>query len=160
MLRWWRFAVSLRIRTATLALAGLIALASFLIFHWAPNRQVGDAKYTVLLAQNLVSHRDVHLERYKLEYPDYRIERLAGHDYYYFPVASSILSTPFVAAMNLIGRSPLKSDGTYDREREENLDVLLAHLLMAFFVAVTFLMARQVLPTPSSLAVTVVAGFG
>jgi hypothetical protein len=62
--------------------------------------------------------------------------------------------------MKLAGRSPLGPDGNYDREREEDLNVLLARLLTGALAGLVFLTARLRLSLVGSLALTVVAVFG
>ncbi len=152
-----------RTRQATLAVAAAVVLGSFLMFAGSHNRQVGDSRYSILLAQNLISHGDFDLARYRLVDPgqsDYRLERVGNHVYYAFPIGSSVLSVPLVAALNLTGRTPFGADGRYDWQREEDLNVLLAHWLMAVFVGVLFLTARLRLPVGWSLTLALAVGFG
>jgi hypothetical protein len=154
---------SKRAAAVTLGIAALFAVLSFSVFRSAQNRQVGDSRYVILLAQNLIDHGDFELDRYHLTGPeiaDYRLVKAHGHVYYWFPPGSSILSVPFVAVMNLVGRSPIGPDGNYDRAREEDLNVTLARTLMALFAGLVFLTARLRLPVGWSLVVAAVATFG
>src|SRR5712691_4194181 len=41
----------------------------------------------------------------------HQIETIGGHQYYYFPLGSSVLLVPFVAAMRAVGVSTIAGDG-------------------------------------------------
>jgi hypothetical protein len=143
------------------ALGGLLVfLCTLVVFRSAPIQQPSDARYTMLLAENLVRHGDFYLERYHLPDSDYRLESVGGHRYYTFPPASSILSIPFVALMHLRGTSAVRPDGTFDARAEAALESALATGLMAAFAVIVYLTARLLLPIASSLAVTVTTAFG
>jgi hypothetical protein len=114
----------------------------------------------MLLAENLLQHGNFTLERYALPESDYRLQSTGGHRYYYFPVGTSILSVPFVAAMHLRGISAVRPDGTYDIKGELNLDSKLASLLMAGFATIAYFTARLLLPVGWSIAITLVSAFG
>ena len=139
---------------------GLIFLACFLLFRHAPMQQTGgDDRYSLLLAENLLRHRDFALERYGLPTPDYRIEDVGEHRYYGFPPGTSVLSVPYVALMHLRGKSALRG-GAYDLEGEMGLESRLAALLMAAFAVTVFLTSRLLLPVAWSVAVTVASALG
>jgi hypothetical protein len=143
-----------------LAVAGLIFVVCFLVFRHAPIPQAGgDDRYSMLLAENLLRHRDVILDRYDLPSPDYRLESVAGHRYYRFPPGTSVLSVPYVALMHLRGKSVLR-DGSYSLEEEIGLEARLAALLMAGFAVVIYLTAQLLLPARWSLVVTFASAFG
>ena len=143
-----------------LVAGGLIFLACFLLFWHAPIQQTGgDDRYSLLLAENLLRHRDFTLERYDLPRPDYRLEDVGEHRYYGFPPGTSVLSIPYVALMHLRGKSVLRR-GTYDLEGERGLESRLAALLMAAFAVTVYITARLLLPVAWSVAVTVASAFG
>ena len=142
------------------AVCGLIFLSCFLSFRHAPIQQTGgDDRYSLLLAENLLRHRDFTLERYRLPTPDYRLEDVGEHRYYGFPPGTSVLSIPYVALMHLRGKSVLRG-GIYDLEEEMGLETRLAAILMAAFAVTAYLTARLLLPVAWSLAVTVASAFG
>ena len=114
----------------------------------------------MLLAENLIRHGDFALDRYGLPEHDYRIEHANGHDYYFFPPASSVLSVPFVAAMHFRGVSVVAPDGSYDSASELDLDRKLAGLLMAAFAALAYATSRLLLPAGWSLVAACVSTFG
>jgi hypothetical protein len=62
--------------------------------------------------------------------------------------------------MHLRGGSAVGADGTYDRAGELALDAKLAALLMAGFAALTYFLARLLLPVTWSVVVTTVSAFG
>ncbi len=138
----------------------LVLFLSFSVYRRAPVQQAWDSRYTMLLAENILRHGDVSLDRYDLPDPDYHLQNIGGHRYYYFPPGSSALSIPFVAVMRLRGMSAVRSDGTYDNAGELALDARLAALLMGAFAALTYFTARLLLPVAWSLAVTAVSAFG
>jgi hypothetical protein len=142
------------------AVCGLIFLSCFLLFLHAPIQQTGgDDRYSLLLAENLLRHRDFTLERYRLPRPDYRLEDIGEHRYYGFPPGTSVLSIPYLAFMHLRGKSVLHG-GAYDLEAEMALETRLAAILMAAFAVTAYLTARLLLPAAWSLAVTVASAFG
>jgi hypothetical protein len=142
------------------AVCGLIFLSCFLSFRHAPIQQTGgDDRYSLLLAENLLRHRDFTLERYRLPTPDYRLEDVGEHRYYGFPPGTSVLSIPYVALMHLRGKSVLRGDA-YAVQEEMDLETRLAASLMAAFALTAYLTARLLLPVAWSLAVTVASAFG
>ena len=142
------------------AACGLIFLSCFLFFRHAPIQQTGgDDRYSLLLTENLLRHRDFALDRYHLPSPDYRLEDVGEHRYYRFPPGTSVLSIPYVAIMHLRGSFVLRG-GAYDLTEESGLETLLAAMLMAAFAVTVYLTARLLLPVVWSLAVTVACTFG
>ncbi len=144
-----------------LAIGGLILVLCFWAFRHLPMQQGGgDSRYSMLLAENLLRHRDFTLERYDLPRPDYRLEDVGGHRYYTFPVGTSVLSVPYLLVMHLRGESVVRADGSYDLRAESPLEVRLAALLMAALAALVYLTARLRLPVSWSLTVTFASVFG
>src|SRR4030095_3723686 len=114
------------LRYEMLVVVGLFVLA-FAGFRVAKNREVGDSRYTILLAQTLLHHGDFALDRYHLPETatvegrlraDYHLEQVGDHWYYAFPARSSILSVPFVAALSLVRVFATRHDSTYEQERQ------------------------------------------
>ena len=152
-------------------LAVLLFASCFNLLALARNHQIGDSRYTLLLSQNLISHREFALDRYNLVAPpgpqggprttDYRLYRARGRVYYFFPAGASMLSIPYVLGARLLGGRPLvRADGTYDPIREEQMQADLAPLLMAILAVVMFFLARLRLPRGHSLVVALVMTFG
>jgi hypothetical protein len=136
---------------------------SFAVFLWSPNHQMTDSGYALLVSETLIRHGDLDLDRYQLERgrePNYRLDHVGAHTYYFFPVAGSILSVPYVALARLLGRPIVNSDGSYATKVEAADEARLAALLMATFTAIAFLTAQLVLPAAWSVAVALMAAFG
>lgn len=127
----------------------------------------------MLLSQGLLEHRSFALDRYKIprlppEYHDHtwknghihQLEVVDQHLYYYMPPGSSVLSVPYVAALNLFGISPRNPDGSYNPFAERRIQVGLAALLMAVFSVVAFYTARLLLPLSWSLVVAYGSALG
>ena len=135
-------------RAAVLLPATLFA-ASFAVFLWSPNHQMTDSGYALLTTENLIRHGDLDLARYRLDHgpgSNYRLEHVGERTVYFFPVASSILSVPYLALDRLLGRPIVDPDGAYATRVEEAAEARLAALLMAAFTVIVFLTARLLLP--------------
>jgi hypothetical protein len=75
-------------------LGALILLVSFSVFLRAPIQQAGDSRYTMLLAENILRTGDFTLDRYNLPDPDYHLQDVEGHRYYYFRLAHPFFPFP------------------------------------------------------------------
>src|SRR5579859_3914760 len=115
-----------RERRADAARGLLVFLLCFCVFRIAPIRQSTDSHYSMLLAENVLRHGDLALERYRLPEPDYRLRRIGEHLYYSFPPGSSLLSVPLVALLDWTGTSALGPDGGYDGSGEQDVAAALA----------------------------------
>ena len=167
-----------RLRQATrlspTALAGiLIFVFTLSIFLFSRIHQVADSHYSMLVSQSLIDHGSFQLDQYALPRyepvwhgyyykngPVYQLEIARGHIYYHLPPGSSVLSTPFVAVLNLFGVSAAKPDGTYDPQGEVRIEAGLAALLMATLAAIFFFTARLLLPLWWSVIVALGGALG
>jgi hypothetical protein len=149
-------------RAAVLVPVTLFA-ASFTVFLWSPNHQMTDSAYALLTTENLIRHGDLDLARYRLDQgpgSNYRLAHVGERTFYFFPVASSVLSVPFLAFERLLARPIVKPTGAYAIKAEEAAEAQLAGLLMAAFTVIVFLTARLLLPVGPSLLVALVVAFG
>lgn len=145
-------------------------VATSATFMASPNRQVADSRYSLLVSESLLHHGTFALDRYTFPEVDarspmgwggnYQLERIGGHLYYMFPPGSSLLSLPYVAAMNALGVSAARADGTYDARGEKLMQASLAPILMAAFSSLVFFTARLILPLGQSLVVALGAALG
>ena len=92
--------------------------------------------------------------------PFYQLVRIDGKILYTYPPGSSILSLPFVAALNLCGLRATDRDGNFDDWHEAEMQRIVAALLMAALVGVFMASAALLLTSRASLAITLVAAFG
>jgi hypothetical protein len=149
--------------------AFIIFALTLAIFLFSRIHQVADSHYSMLVSQSLIEHGSFQLDAYALPRHEpedrgyyisdgaiYQLEIARGHIYYHLPPGSSILSAPFVAALNLIGISAVRPDGTYDPQGEVRIEAGLAALLMALLAAIFFYTARLLLP----LKWSVILAFG
>ncbi len=156
-----------------LVIAGLILVATFLIFWFSPVHQVTDSNYSLMLSQALLEKRSFTLENYAIPrhppFPQdyafkngdiYQLEWVNDHLYYFFPPGSSILSVPFVATMKAFGISAVNADGSYNLHGEIKLEALLVALLMAITGAVFYFTSRLVLPVTLSVIVAIGGSLG
>ena len=148
---------------STRAVALLVFGAALIVFLVSPVRQIADSKYSMVLSQSLWERGRFDLDGYFA--PDHdryttRLETVNGHLYYAFPPGSSLLSVPFVGAMNMLGVAAVRPGGLYDRGAENAIQAFLAALLMAGLAAIIFETARRFLPLGWSLAVAAGGAFG
>src|SRR5688572_5848979 len=153
--------------------AALIFVVCFVVFVCSPVHQVTDSAYSMLLSESLLYHQSFELNNYAIPRGEpswvpayyrsgdvYQLELVGGRLYYHLSPGTSILSTPFVAAMNVFGVSAANPDGTYNAAGEEKIESLLAAILMAALACVFFFMARLMLPMGWSVAVALGGSFG
>jgi hypothetical protein len=153
----------------------LVFVTLFAIFAASPIRTIGDSQYSMLLSEHLLTRRSFALdEHFRLpldasRYPGingtrdpypYQVERVRSHEYYFFPVGSSVLSMPLVAVMRAFGVSTIAADGRYDAAGEAAMQTILAALLMAALGSVFFATARLVLSRRVSVVVALVGALG
>ncbi len=150
-----------------------IFVGTFLLFWFAPIRQITDSNYSMLLSESLIHHRSFALDAYaiprlKPTWHDntfkngemYQLELVGPHLYYYLPPGSSILSIPYVTWMNTFGVSAANSDNTYNPKGEARIQRGLASLLMAGLACVFFFQARLFLSTSWSALIALGSTFG
>ncbi len=150
-----------------------------LVFVLSPIWGLSDARYTMLLSDSILLDHSTHLNRYQfpapvqessrcvspsgpvaLSYTPYQLDRLDGNVAFCYPNGTSILSIPFVGAMNLLGVYPYTPDGHYNLANEELIQRLLAALLMAGFTVVVFRTAVLVLSITPAVCIAVGTAFG
>jgi hypothetical protein len=162
------------IRLNPTKVAALIIFALTLsVFLFSRIRQVTDSSYSMLVSQSLIDHGSFQLDAYALpphepqdrgyyfsHGPIYQLERARGHIYYHLPPGSSVLSVPFVAALNLLGVSAAKPDGSYDPQGEVKIEAGMAALLMALLSVLFFYTARLMLPLGWSVFVALGGALG
>ncbi len=156
----------------------LFAVAS-VVFLLSPVWSLSDASYSMLLSDSILLDHSTHLNRYQfpapiqessrcvpptppiaLSYTPYQLDRIGGNIAYCYPNGSSILSIPFVGAMNLLGVYPFDSDYRYNYAKEALIQRLLAALLMAGFTVVVFRTALLVLSITPAALIAVGTAFG
>ncbi len=145
----------------------------FLIFFASPVLQMSDSQYSMLTAESIIHNHTPDLsgywiKNYQADLPfdtisgthAYQLGRSNGKLLYGFPHGTSILSLPFVAAMDLIGVSPATSDRKYNLVGEVTDQKMLAALLMASLVVIFFRTAMLQLDWGWSAIIAVGAGLG
>ena len=154
--------------------AGVVLFViAFITFKASPVYDFSDSKYSLLVSESLLKHRSFALDRValpRLERKDegnyvsngriYQLEWVGDHLFYYLPPGSSVLSVPYVAAMDRFGFGIINPDGTYNQANEIDQQLYLAALLMALLTTIFYLTARLVLPKFWSSVVAIGAAFG
>lgn len=151
------------------------AIFSFLcaVFLLSIVHQIADSQYSMLLSENLLYHRTFALDNYAIPRYEpkqqigwvsdgdiYHLEYMNGHLYYFFPPGTSVLSAPFVAAMNGLGISAANPDGTYNPSNELILEKYLAAILMAGFGVTIYFTARLLLVRGWSILIALGSALG
>lgn len=150
----------------------ILLLSVFAIFVSFGRHGMTDSKYSMLLTENLLHHRSFEFEGRSMPrlapfarpgyqqngYP-YQIEETHGKVLYAYPVGSSVLSIPFVAALNFAGVSARSPDGSYNEDGEELIQRIIAALLMASLTVVFFRTAHLLLPLSWSIVLALGGAF-
>ena len=114
-------------RWRTLAGCALVFVVMTWAYHRSPVLQLTDSLYSFLLAENLLDHQEIELDRYfppqhsSRGYPEVapgaelprQMRRIDGHIYYYFPHGTAFLCLPLVAALRT-KHSAVDASGGYD----------------------------------------------
>lgn len=143
-------------------MAAALGLAAFVVFWASPVRHASDARYTLLVSENLLRTGRLSLDRH-LTYgraDTYNLERVGGHLYYAPPAGGAVFSIPFVLALRPLGISALDAEGRYDAAGEARAQRIVASALMAALTVLFFRTARLLLSTGSSLLVALSAALG
>jgi hypothetical protein len=142
-------------------MAAIVFVTTFAVFLVSPVRPLADSYYSLLVSEQLLTRGSFTLDEHftipldPRRYPGingtrgpypYQIETVDGHQYYFFPAGSSVLSLPFVAAMRAAGLSTIDRDGTYNRRGERGMQAVLASFLMAVLAVIFYATARLLLP--------------
>jgi len=153
--------------------ASLVFLLTLFVYLASPVRQVADSNYSMLVSESLLQHGTVRLDDYVIPrfnsdlppqpfpgHVPYQLQRKQNHAYYVYPLGSSILSLPYVAAMNLIGIAAVDANGVFDFWGEAKIECSLAALLMAALALIFLRMGRLLLPARYSALIALAAAFG
>ncbi len=133
-----------------------LGLVLFALYLALPYHKTADSRYAFVLSESLLRRGSFALDGFfepPFEPHLKRWEEARGHRFYCFPPGSSILSMPFVAAMNLAGLSAVTKDQRHDREAEVRMQALLAAAVSALFAVRCLRLARRFLPPGQSLAI-------
>jgi hypothetical protein len=147
-------------------IALLVFAATFSIFSVSRVTQITDSNYSMLLSQSLLKYRSFTLDNYAIPRLKvtpfrgynkngniYQLEVVDNNLYHYFPPGTAILSTPYVAFINLMGVSAANADGTYSIEGETRIQTTLAALLMALLASIFYFTSRYMLARGWSLLI-------
>ena len=161
-----------RRRASPLWLAGIIGLTA-LVYLFSPVRITMDSHYTLLLSERIWRHGsfalDPHFAHPERHWPGapvdatnlpYQVYRHDGHVRYFYPPGASVLSVPFVAALNLAGISSTDTRRGYAQDREERMQGMIAGLVTALTAGLLFLLAARWLDPPRAAALALAAAFG
>jgi hypothetical protein len=163
-------------RVTFLATVALFAL-TYLVFCISPIVDTSDSLYSLALSESILHKHITHLNQYyfpedipvlqvstpPMDDPShphsYQLGNLNGKIVYVYPNGSSILSIPFVAFMNAVGKTVFV-EHRYSRSNELTIQKLLAALLMALLTCVVFRTALLILPVLPSAIIAVGFAFG
>ena len=162
------------------ALAAILFAAAFAVYLASPVRQMADSHYALLVSEAILRHGEVTVDRFLdggvrdgpgvigvpvgeiagagTEYP-YQLERTSRGLHYRYGLGTSVLSLPFVVALDAAGLSAVDARGKYDPQGEARAQALIASALAAIAAALLFLAARPLVPAGPALACAVAAAF-
>jgi hypothetical protein len=153
-------------RRIELTIGAVIFFFSCAVFLLSIVHAAADSHYSMMLSESLLHHRTFKLDGYNLPRHEpkqqigwvsdgdvYQLEYVNGHLYYFFPPGTSILSLPYVALMNGLGFSVVNPEGTYNAQKEIQMEKYLAALLMAGLASTIFFTARLVLSNSWSILI-------
>ena len=149
-------------------LAGLVLLV-FAIHAASPVTTSTDSAWTFHVAASILREGDVDLDEYRAVMDldaDYRLRRVNGHIYYYYPVATPLLVTPVVALTNAVlplwrGTDFYSYLATHGPdERTAKLEKLAASTVVALATAAMYLVARRFLVSGKAIAIALIFAFG
>jgi hypothetical protein len=136
----------------------VMCLAAFLVAYASPVKYTGtDPRGALLTSQAIVTYGTVKLDTY---YPGgtppatFQIQKKNGHQYYYFPIGTSVSSLPFVWLAHLRG------DDMFDAASDDALQNLLSALCVTTACVLMYMISRRYLAVGSSLLVTSAFSFG
>ena len=157
----------------------LIFVLTLLVFLISPVWALSDACFSMLVSESIIHRHSTYLNAYRFPAPipesvpcvspappvprdfvTYQLDRVNGNVVYCYPNGSSILSIPFVAAMNLLGVYPYAPDGTYNHAGEAVIQRMLAALLMAGYSLVVFRTALILMGVTPAVAIALGTAFG
>jgi hypothetical protein len=147
-----------QLRPSDYVVAAAIFVTTLIIFVLSPVHQVTDSNYSMYLSDCLLRSRTFALDACGIPVLEpkplndyitnggiYQLEIQRGRVYYFFPVGSSVLSVPYVAAAKLFGVSPRNTDGSFNVQGEMAIELGLAAFLMALLSAMFFFTSRLLL---------------
>jgi hypothetical protein len=161
-------------RVPTQRLVGwAVFVLSFVVFLASPVRGLSDSRYSLVVSESLLRRgtftldavfaapaaRSPHTGAIRSAL-SLQLTYAGGHVYYWYPPGTSLLSLPFVVALNALGLSVTDSQGMYAEADEDAMQFLIACLLMASFAAISYASALQILPPSWSAMIALGAALG
>ncbi len=141
----------------------LLFIFCFSIFLAAPNTQVTDSHYALLLSQSILKHGSFDLSRYNTNVIGSHIHQLQKLDnkvYYLYPPGSSLLAMPFVIIFNAAGYKPYTKGLQYDPIHERRMQRVIAAFLISVVACIFLSIAKLFLPVEWSFFLVFAHIFG
>jgi hypothetical protein len=149
------------------AVAAALGVVTFAIFFASPVRHASDARYTLLVSEQLLRRGTLRLDDYfspamagEPGKATYNLERSGQHVYFRPAPGGAILSVPFVPMLRLLGMSAVDGQGRYDPAGDLRAQAMIAALLMAALTVFFYATARLLLPMGWSVAVALSGSLG
>ena len=142
----------------------MVFAASFTVFYRAPVRQMIDSRYLAA-----VSHALLHTGQSALSDDlvppqrvarNYQLREMNGKIHHFYPVAPALLNVPVVAAFEVLGISPVRADGSFNRHHENRILKLAAALVAAAICSVLYGLGRLFLRPPATLGLVAAFALG
>jgi len=126
----------------------LMFMTVFVVHVRSPNITSGDSRWFIPVAMSILKHGDINLDEYHERIHEdkrYAIHRVDGHEYNIFPIGTSILSLPFVWAVDRVleHTAGISFEDHLKEKRSENTERFIASIFVALATVVMFLIARD-----------------
>jgi hypothetical protein len=149
-------------RSRQLLFALLVLGCAFLVLalaYFSPVSYAGsDPQPSLLLSQAILEHGTIKLDAYMglegVELGKWTVQNENGHFYYYWPIGPSLLSLPFVWALNQLG---MDMSNLAQNNWAQNL---LSALICALVFLIVYRLGRHYLQGGPSLAIALISTLG
>ena len=150
----------------------VFAITTCVLFN-APQGQIADSRYSLLLTEHLLRHGDLDLTTEfvrpldAVRYPGLaptgypaNMQLLNGKVLYGYPIGTSILSVPLVVPLKLFGVRATAPDGKYSSDGEYQEERIISALLMGTFAVIVLLTGLELIRPALAVAVALAVAFG
>lgn len=141
----------------------LVFFTVFVVYVRCPCIATHDSRWVIPTAISIVKEGNTDLDEYKaVMLPnDYAISKIGGHLYNLFPIGTSIISVPFVFAIDQTGSRLGTFDlGEYVRRTDpQGIELFIASFVTALTAVFTYFMARLFLGVRRSLLLVSIFAF-
>lgn len=144
--------------------AVILFVTTFVVHDLSPVATNYDSKWAIAMTVSILREHNTDLDEYQSQFnlPDYEIENINNHFYYYFPIGSSLVALPFVWAVQHFAH-PFDFYSHVLQSSNDQIVAALEKFIAAFLVALTsvviYFIARQYSDVVQSLSIAFIYAF-